>query len=176
LSLSLGWNFKSPLELREVKERRREGPPQFGCGESWWIMEEREERGVKVRIFSLFGPRVEVGRHRSDRWWARSDRWPPLVEPVSPYRFFWPSLGRNDDFEKFNREILSVELTYPRKFWSFSSFLRFCSLNLLQIYYRTFCIHLGHRKRIMWLQGHHRSDRWCAPVRPVLPWENGFEL
>jgi hypothetical protein len=26
--------------------------------------------GVKVRIFSLFVPRVEVGRHQSDRWWA----------------------------------------------------------------------------------------------------------
>jgi hypothetical protein len=28
---------------------------------------EREERGVKERIFLLLGPRVEVGRHRSDR-------------------------------------------------------------------------------------------------------------
>jgi hypothetical protein len=113
-------------------------------------------------------PRVEVGCHRSDRW-------PPLVEPVSPYRFFRPTLGRTDDFDKFNREAISVEPTYPRKFWSFSSFLRFCSLNLLQIFYRTFCIHLGRRKMIMWLQGHRRSDRWWAPVRTVLPWENNFE-
>jgi hypothetical protein len=30
-------------------------------------MEEREERGVKERIFLLLSPRVEVGRHRSDR-------------------------------------------------------------------------------------------------------------
>jgi hypothetical protein len=93
LSLSLGWNFKSPLELREVKERRREGPPWFGRGESWWIMEEREERGVKERIFSLFGPRVEVGRHRSDRWRA----------PVRPVT----ALGRAS-------EPLSVFPTHPR--------------------------------------------------------------
>jgi hypothetical protein len=105
----------------------------------------------------------------------RSDRWPPLVEPVSPYRFFRPTLGRTDDFDNFNREALSVEPIYPRKFRSFSSFLRFCSLNLLQIFYRTFCIHLGRRKTIMWLQGHHRSDRWWAPVRPVLPWDKDFE-
>jgi hypothetical protein len=98
----------------------------------------------------------------------RSDRWPPLVEPVSPYRFFQPSLGRTDDFDKFNREALSVELTYPQKFWFFASFLRFCSLNLLQIFYRTFCIHLGCKKIIMWLQGRHRSNWWCAPVRPLM--------
>jgi hypothetical protein len=91
-------------------------------------MEEREERGVKERIFLLLGPRVEVGRHRSDRW-------PPLVEPVSSYQFFRPTVGRTDDFDKFNREAISVEPTYPRKFRSFSSFLRFCSLNLLQIFY-----------------------------------------
>jgi hypothetical protein len=94
---------------------------------------------------------------------------------VSPYRFFRPTLGRTDDFDKFNRETLSVEPTYPRKFRSFSSILRFFSLNLLQIFYEALCTHLGHRKLIMWLQGHHRSDRWCAPVRPVLPWENDFE-
>jgi hypothetical protein len=119
-------------------------------------------------------PRVEVGHHRSDRWRAPVRLGPPLVKPVSPYRFFWPTLGRTDDFDKFNRETISVEPTYPRKFRSFSSFLRFFSLNLLQILYRTFGIHLSHRKRIMWLQGHHWSDRWSAPVRPVLPWEKGF--
>jgi hypothetical protein len=75
---------------------------------------ERREGGKWVDIFTV-GPRVEVGRHRSDRWRAP-------VRPVSPYRFFWPSLGRTDDFDKFNREALSVEPTYPRKFRSFSSF------------------------------------------------------
>jgi hypothetical protein len=105
----------------------------------------------------------------------RSDRWSPLVEPVSLYRFFRPSFGRTDDFDKFNRETLSVEPTYPRKFRSFFSILRFFSLNLLQKFYDTLCIHLGRRKLIMWLQGHHRSDRWCAPVTPVLSWENNFE-
>jgi hypothetical protein len=105
----------------------------------------------------------------------RSNRWPPLVELVSPYQFFRPFLGKTIDFDKFNRETLSVEPTYHRKFRSLSSILRFCSLNLLQIFYETLCIHLGPRRMIMWLQGHHRSDRCCAPVRPVLPWENDFE-
>jgi hypothetical protein len=36
-------------------------------------------------------------------------------------------------------------------------------------------IHLGCINTIMWLQGHHRSDRWLAPVRPVRPWETDFE-
>jgi hypothetical protein len=40
---------------------------------------------------------------------------------VSPYRFFRPFLGRTGDLDKFNRETLSVEPTYPRKFLSFSS-------------------------------------------------------
>jgi hypothetical protein len=74
---SLVWNFKSPWMLREVKEGRREGPPRFGRGETWWIMEEREVRGGKREDIFTVGPRVEVGRHRSDQW-------PPLIGPVSP--------------------------------------------------------------------------------------------
>jgi hypothetical protein len=128
---------------------------------------ERRRRGKREDFFTV-GPRVEVGRHQSDRW-------PPSVEPLSPYRFFRPTLGRTVDFNKFNKETLSVEPTYPRKFWSFSSILRFFSLNFLQIFYETLCIYLGRRNMIMRLQGHHRSDRWCTPVRPVLPWENDFE-
>jgi hypothetical protein len=42
---------------------------------------------------------------------------------VSPYQFFRPFLDKTDDFDKFNREALSVEPTYPQKFRSFSSFL-----------------------------------------------------
>jgi hypothetical protein len=94
-------------EKVEWKRERRWWVCGFGEGEGWWIREEREERGVKRRIFLLLGPRVEVGRHRSDRWL-------PMVEPVSPYRFFRPTLGRTDDLEKFNREAISVESTYPR--------------------------------------------------------------
>jgi hypothetical protein len=146
-------NLQISMSFERGRRRERRWSTRFGQDESWWIIEEREERGVKERIFSLLAPRVEVRCHRSDRWRAP-------FRPVSPYRFFQPSLGRTDDFEKFNRETLSVEPTYPRKFQSFSSILRFFSLNLLQIFYETLCIHLGHKKTMMWLHGHHQSDRW----------------
>jgi hypothetical protein len=126
---------------------------------------ERRRRGKREDFFTV-GPRVEVGHHRSDRW-------PPSVEPVSPYRFFRPTLSRTVDFDKFNKETLSVEPTYPRKFWSFSSILRFFSLNLLQIFYETLCIHLGRRNMIMRLQGHHRSDR-CSLEKTILSHKGRF--
>jgi hypothetical protein len=54
--------------------RERRGDLRFGRGELWCIMEEREGRGVKERIFSLLAHGLKSGAtgqtgdsHRSDR-------------------------------------------------------------------------------------------------------------
>jgi hypothetical protein len=119
LSLFFGWNFKTPLELREVKERRKRG----GCstvrqGECWWNDRGERRRGVKDGFFLLWphGLKSGVTGQTGDRPWSSqralisfSD--PPSVEPKI--------------LIKFNREALSVEPTYPRLFRPFSSFWDF---------------------------------------------------
>jgi hypothetical protein len=43
----------------------------------------------------------------------RSDRWPPMVEPESPYRFFRPTLGRTDDLDKIQQRGLIGRTDVP---------------------------------------------------------------
>jgi hypothetical protein len=69
-------------------------------------MDEREERGVKGWIPFTVAPRDEVRRHRSDRW-------PPMVEPESPYRFFRPNLGRTEDLDKIRQRGLIGRTDVP---------------------------------------------------------------
>jgi hypothetical protein len=65
----------------------------------------------------------------------RSDRWPPKVEPESPYRFFRPTLGRTDDLDKIQQrgligrtDVLSV---VPILFFLFEILLLKTSPNIL---------------------------------------------
>jgi hypothetical protein len=102
------------MDFEEGEREKREGSsPRFGnCGGGEMI-EEREGGGK--RGFLLLWPHgLTPGVTGQSGDGHRSDRWPPKVEPVSPYRFFRPTLGRTDDLDKFDRESLSVEPTRPR--------------------------------------------------------------
>jgi hypothetical protein len=132
------------------------------------MIEEREGGGKKWIPFTV-APRVAPERHRSDRWGAPIRLVTPRVQPVSPYRKYRLGVGKTEDLGNSNIEAISVEPTWPRKFRSFSSILRFCSLNLLEIFYETLFFQLSLRKRKLWLKvatgqtgGQHRSDR-CPP-------------
>jgi hypothetical protein len=43
----------------------------------------------------------------------RSGRWPPLVEPESPYRFFRPTLSRTEDLDKIRQRVLIGRTDMP---------------------------------------------------------------
>jgi SOS-response transcriptional repressor LexA len=60
-------NLQTSKDFERGEREKKEGVPRFGRVNAGEMIEEREERGVKERIFLLLGPRVEVGRHRSDR-------------------------------------------------------------------------------------------------------------
>jgi hypothetical protein len=92
LSLFLGWIFKSPLVKRDESEENR-GVLHGLELKCWWNDRGERRRGVKRWIPFTVAPRVEVGRHRSDRWRAP-------VRPVTAH-------GRAS-------EPLSVFPTHPR--------------------------------------------------------------
>jgi hypothetical protein len=65
----------------------------------------------------------------------RSDRWPLMVEPESPYRFFRPTLGRTDDLDKIQQRGLigrtDMPSVVPILFFLFEILLLKTSPNIL---------------------------------------------
>jgi hypothetical protein len=117
--------------------------------QGWWNDRGERRGGVKDGFLLLWPHGLKSGVTGQTGDGHRSDRWPPKVEPESPYQFFRTTLGRTDDLDKIQQRGLIGRTDTPSVVVILSSFLRFCSLKLLQKCYRTFCIHLGRRKRIM---------------------------
>jgi hypothetical protein len=92
--------------LREVKKRRERGMCSRFEAAGGWMIEEREGREGKRGFLLLWPHGLTPGVTSQTGDGHRSDRWPPLVEPVSPYRFFRPTLGRTEDPDKFQQRVL----------------------------------------------------------------------
>jgi hypothetical protein len=106
LRLFLGWIFKSPWIVREVKERRwRKVSTVWGRGGMVNDRGERRKRGVKG--FLLLWPHgLTPGVTGQTGDGHRSDRWQLLVKPERPYRFFRPPVGRTEDPDKIQQRVL----------------------------------------------------------------------
>jgi hypothetical protein len=78
----------------------------------WWMMEEREGRGVKG--FLLLWPHgLTPGVTGQTGDGHRSDRWQPQVKPERPYRFFRPPIGRTEDPDKIQQRVLIGRTDIP---------------------------------------------------------------
>jgi hypothetical protein len=121
--------------LREVKERRRRECSTVWQGESWWNDRGERRRGVKDGFLLLWPHGLKSGVTGQTGDGHRSDRWPPLVKPESPYRFFWPTLGRTDDLDKIQQRGLigrtDVPSVVPILFSLFEILLLKASPNIL---------------------------------------------
>jgi hypothetical protein len=94
------------MDFERDEGEKREGRFSTVWGRSgWWMIEEREGGGK--RGFLLLWPHgLTPGVTGQTGDGHRSDRWPPLVETESSYRFFRPTLGRTEDLDKIQERVL----------------------------------------------------------------------